>query len=160
MTASVTDIRAARHSWDRQPRRDDPTRSVYTCRRDTCGLKKRHELVDGDWIWVWLWPNGVEGQGRQQPSCGAVPAVGSVGGSEPASEPPTPTVQVAIAATDVLPHCTRCVPPCRRTGHPTLGGPTCDEGRAVVAAKRAAHLRELRDATSGMGVPTWRGGAA
>lgn len=76
--------------------------------------------------------------------------------------PGTPATAAAPAPLDVAdrPPCTRCVPPCGRARHPTLGGPTCDDGRAVVAEKRAAHLRELRNATAGMGVPTWRGGAA
>lgn len=74
---------------------------------------------------------------------------------------PTLTVVPALEPADgELPPCTRCAPPCGRTGHLTLGGPTCDEGRAVLAGKRAAHLRELKSATSGLGVPTWRGGAA
>lgn len=147
---TVTDIRT-RHSWDKKPRRDWPEHHIYTCRRDTCGLKKRHELVDGVWIWVWRWPDGEEGSGVTQPSCGerVAPALPE-GGTDPAPVPPSgvaSTVQAPTAET-----CMVCTPPCKREAHPRLGVPSCSEGVAAVSAARDRYWAE-----SILGV---RGGAA
>lgn len=163
--ATVTDIRTARHSWDKQPRKDDPNRHVYTCRRVGCGLKKRSELVDDEWLEFWRWPDGEEGQDRKVPACrsgrragGRVTPTALKSGSEPASLPP------ALAADEgsvpgkptIGEACEKC-----GTGYRLyLGGRRCNCQAVAVAGARAAHLVELRSATSRMGVPTWRGGAA
>jgi hypothetical protein len=100
------------------------------------------------------------------PSCRAGRAVLSQdSGSEPAAVPPSPAagggaVPGPPAATQP---CCRCVPPLKQCGqptHPTVHGPLCAAQRDAAARARAAHQVELRAATSGLGVPTWQGGAA
>lgn len=140
MTATVTDIRTPRHSWDKKPRRDDPNRHVYTCRRPPCGLMKRSELVDGQWVEVWRWPDGVEGQGVKVPSCRPVEAGGELVPAPPVEAPTQPQV----AQPDQI--CARCNPPCGRPGKPYLGGISCTE---VVAAAGLATREWIRGMQGG-----------
>lgn len=81
---------------------------------------------------------------------------GAVPGMPDAAPPVLP-----VGATTAHP-CCRCVPPLAVCGLPTRKTPDgylCEPQREAARESRAAALVELRSATSGMGVPTWRGGA-
>lgn len=135
MTATVTEISAApsvrvKHSWLEEPRADDPTRHIRTCRRDGCGLRKRSELVDGEWLWFWLWPDRAQGSGKKVPACRGGAVV------EPPSAP------LALAAVPVeaasTPPCCRCRPPlepCNQPTHPYLGGALCAWQAGLLSAR-------------------------
>jgi hypothetical protein len=130
MTASVTPIEQApsvrvKHSWAKAPRLDDPERHVYTCRRDACGLMRRSELVDGQWLELWRWPDRSEGQGRNAPPCrgGEVLPLPEADVPAPAPlavVPPPPRQSVKAGA------CCRCVPPCGQPTRLYLAGLLCD----------------------------------
>lgn len=153
MTASVTDIRTRKvPAWNPDTRRhawQDIDEGGHHHKCFHCWVAYHSESDGAGYVKVWS--HGTR-RGKASKSLGPCPG--------PDGRPTLTVVPDLPEAVADLRVCTRCVPPCGRTGHPTLGGPTCDQGRAVVAGKRAAHVRELRAATSGMGVPTWRGGAA
>ena len=152
MTATVAQI-STRHSWDKLPRMDDPSRHVYTCRR--CELKKRSEPSGRGWVELWLAADGSKGEGKVPPCPGP---------REP-SEPTSLAVDLAPVpgAPATARPCCHHVPPlglCGLPTHPYPDGDLCDPASAAVSTSRAEGLRELRSATSGMGVPTWRGEVA
>jgi hypothetical protein len=153
MTATVTRL-AGRHSWNVEPRADDPTRHIRTCKRDGCGLRKRSELVDGTWLELWLWPDGEfgdTGEGRRVPSCRAgQAALSQDSSSEPAVAPPlTAAVGAAVTGESAATRwCRRCNPPCGRPGRLHLGGVSCAE---VVAAEGAATREWIRGMRSNGG---------
>lgn len=151
MTADVIQINT-RHSWDRQPRKDDPSRSVYTCRRANCGLKRRSEFDGQERIQLWLWPDGKTGRGKNYPPCRGGEVVPVEGGSEPAAAPvalevvpapveasPQPSVVDASAK-----RCVRCNPPCGRPGRLHLGGISCPEAVAAAGAATREWIRDMR----------------
>jgi hypothetical protein len=134
MTGTVTKL-AGRHSWNIEPRADDPTRHIRTCKRDGCGLRKRSELVDGVWLELWLWPDGERGDtsgGGKVPSCRAGQAAVSretVADPAPVPSLPAATPGGAPGKSSATPTCCRCVPPLPPCGQPTrryLAGDLCD----------------------------------
>lgn len=149
MTADVIEM-SARHSWDRQPRKDDPSRSVYTCRRDACGLKRRSEFDGQERIQLWLWPDGETGRGKNYPPCrgGEVVPVASEPAvvlpplelvPAPVEESPQPSVVDASVK-----RCVRCNPPCGRPGRLHLGGISCVEAVAAAGAATREWIRDMR----------------
>jgi len=139
MTGTVTKL-AGRHSWQVEPRADDPTRHIRTCKRDGCGLRKRSELVDGGWLELWLWPDGESGDtsgGRKVPSCRAGQvALPQESGDGPAVVPPKPAVPL---------RCRRCNPPCGRPGRLYPGGVSCEPVVAAAGAATREWIRDLRE---------------
>jgi hypothetical protein len=140
--ATVTALNT-RHSWLKQPRADDPNRHIRTCRRDACGLMKRSELVDGEWLEFWRWPDGEEGSGRKAPSCraGQGAEVSPEPGSVPAALPPVPVAEpMSVPSQPVAGKpCCRCRPPLPACGLPTRlypGGWMCDKQAAAAARAR------------------------
>lgn len=170
--ASVTDVRT-RHSWLKEPRADDPSRHVYTCRRDACGLKRRSEFDGQERIQLWRWPDGSTGRGKNYPACRGGELAAVEGDSEPAPVPPlpgsnegsvpgAPATELSSASVDtaVAQPCCRCDPPCGRPTHKTLHGHLCGPQHEAVNESERRERARLRKATSGMGVPTWRADGA
>lgn len=144
MTATVTDILTPRHSWNVEPRADDPTRHIRTCRR--CGVKKRSEPDGRNWVELWLAVDGTSGEGKP-PACGTAASGGS---PQPAVNPEVvpdtaaPALVVVLAEKTTARTCRRCNPPCGRPARPFLGGDSCDEVVAAAAVARAAWIQNLR----------------
>lgn len=132
MTATVTSL-SSRHSWDKRPRMDDASRHIYTCRRDTCGLMVRSELVDGEWLKFWRWPDRTEGQGKKAPSCGDHPAAAST--LTAVAQPGEPAVELAPTAPPANPCCC-CQPPCGLPTRLYLGGRLCKPQADAAARAR------------------------
>lgn len=128
--ATVTKL-STRHSWDKQPRLDDPTRHVYTCRK--CRIRKRSEPDGRGWVELWRTADGIEGEGE-------VPACTGPAGAEPEPMAETPDTEVTPSAGALS--CRVCPPPCANEAHPHLFGPACSNGVAAVGAARDRYWAE------------------
>lgn len=105
-----------------------------------CWVRYHHEPSGAGYVKVWSHGarNGRSTSLGPCPGPSGRPVLEVVGGSEPASVPPTPVAEFkpAPATPAAARVCRRCNPTCGRPGRPYLGGISCEQ---VVTAAGAAN---------------------